>query len=130
MPRGKKNTEKARQQAGTSATQEQGLTKMEAMRRSLGELGLDAKPLQLKAHLKSKYGINMDTSVISSYKGTLKNKMGKRGPGRPKKARQTAGSSANGSSGSLSVADIQAVKAVVSKLGPDTVRELVDVLGK
>jgi hypothetical protein len=110
-----------------AAANAEGLSKMEAMRRILAEFGDDMKPLQIQEQLKTKYGIDMAPTVISSYKTTLaKKKKGKRGPGRPAKPTATNGIIAGG----LTVTDIQAVKVLVKKMGAENVRALVDVLGQ
>src|SRR4051812_22756774 len=81
MPRGRKKKAKAAAPAATNGTSggpapaaaegpaEAGaVTKMEAVRRSLGELGPDAKPAEVQAHVKSRFGLDMTPAHVSTYK--------------------------------------------------------------
>ncbi len=46
---------------------------MEGVRRAIAGLGgYDASPKDIQSVLKSQFGINMDTSMISNYKSALK----------------------------------------------------------
>jgi hypothetical protein len=51
------------------------MTKAEALRRALGDLGKDAKPVQLQAHIKAKFGLDMTTAHISAAKTEIVRKM-------------------------------------------------------
>src|SRR5215218_7905299 len=44
---------------------------MEAMRQALAELGDDAETPRLQAHLKEKFGVEMTTKHISTYRGDI-----------------------------------------------------------
>jgi hypothetical protein len=112
--------------------------KMEAMRQALGDLGNDAKPLDLQKHLKSKYGVDMDTTLISTYKSTIK-KAGQsaviRRPQRRAKAAAPAAPApaqqlARAANGGISMEDIKAVKELADRLGTDRVKELAEVLAR
>src|SRR5271170_2978381 len=54
-----------------TATNGEKLSKMEAVRRVLKEHGKETMPLDIQATLKKQYSIKMDTSTISTYKGTI-----------------------------------------------------------
>ncbi len=101
------------------------ITKMEGVRRALAELGKEAAPKQIQDFLKSKFGINMEPSMISNYKSSLKS-AGKtaisRKPGKP--------AATPSATGGITLEDVRAVKDVVDKIGADKVRQLADVLGK
>ena len=47
-------------------------TKMEAVERTLKELGKDTMPLEIKDHLKKRYGMEISANVASNYKKKLK----------------------------------------------------------
>jgi hypothetical protein len=49
-------------------------TKMEAVERTLAELGRGTLPMAIKAHLKKRYGIEISAAVASDYKKKLKKK--------------------------------------------------------
>src|SRR5438876_8539885 len=98
----------------------EGISKMEAVRRTLAKLGNEAMPLDIQKHLKSEFGIDMDTSMISNYKSAVKT-AGKSAVIRAPAARKAA--STNSRAGGITLEEIRAVKAVVDKFGAERVRE-------
>jgi hypothetical protein len=143
MPRGRprKTPESPAQEsaaAQTSPTTTNGnsgneaLSKMDAMRQTLADLGKDAMPLQLQGHLKSKFGIDMPTSHISNYKSVILKPTPKKGkPGRkPKAAVQLAAPKGTDDSTGVSLDDILAVKQLTDRMGAATVRELADLFSE
>ena len=111
MPRGKKREK---------------VNKVQLVEEALGHLGKDAKPLEIQKDVKAKHGIELDTSLISTYKGYIAGK--KKGNGR-KKGRKPA-EAGNAKADGITVHDIEAVKALVDRMGAEKVRELAKVLGK
>src|SRR5437016_3391211 len=101
------------------------ISKFEAVRRALKELGSDAMPLEIKDYLKKQFSIEMDTQNISNYKSTLKAK-NRRAPKRQAVSKPTVATAPGG----FSLEDIQAVKEVADRIGPEKVRQLADVLSK
>lgn len=101
--------------------QRAGMSKMEAVRRTLNELGKDAMPVAIQQHLKSKYQLAMATSVISNYKGMILKK-GKRKGRRGRPAAKVG--AAHGSNGAVRLEDLQAVKLLVARLGAAHVQTL------
>jgi hypothetical protein len=108
-----------------------GISKMEAVRRTIATLGKDVKPNDILGHLKSEFGIPMSYDMASTYKSAvLKKKKGKkRGP---KPASEVAAvPTANGQiTESISLEDITAVKALSDRLGAEKVWQLAKVLAK
>jgi hypothetical protein len=100
------------------------VNKMECVRQAMGTLGNDATPKQLQAHLNDKFGLKMDTKMLSTYKGSILKAARKRGGGR----RPMGGAAAI--NGGVRVEDIRAVKALVDRIGSDSVRQLAEVLAK
>lgn len=99
------------------------VTSTEMVRTALAELGPDAKPLAIQQFIKERYnGKELSTTIISNYKSVMKRKGGKRkgGPGRPPK-------SAGG--GSIAIKDIEALKALVEKMGAGSVKALLGIMG-
>jgi hypothetical protein len=103
-----------------------GISKMDAIRQSLDKLGDDAMPLQIKDHLKSKFGIDTDTTLISTYKSTiLREKKSKKPLGR-----HPRGKAAASSTEAVTMEDIKVLKELTDRLGVDQVGELAEVLAK
>jgi hypothetical protein len=101
--------------------------KFEGVKRALAALGPDAKPLAVQGYVKKSFNLDVSTAVISSYKKELKAKAKKPGPKPP--AKQSAPVAANGSrSGGITLEDIQAVKGLVGRVGPDQLKGLIDLL--
>jgi hypothetical protein len=99
------------------------MTQTGMVRAALEELGADAKPLAIQEHIKTKFNKELPTSIISNYKSVMKRKGAGNGaagrgrrPGRPPRG------------GGLQIADLEAVRALVRRLGADNVRRLVDVV--
>lgn len=93
----------------------EGPSRMQMVRDGLGELGSDAKPQELHAHIKAKHNVDVPKQIISSYKSLI-NKQSNGGGGRGRKG---------GGSGALRVEDFETVRGLVSRLGSATVRRLV-----
>jgi len=112
------------------------ISKMEAMRQTLGTLGKDAKPKDIDGHLKSTFGITMSSAMISNYKGlALKGGKKKRGrkPGQKAASASAPASTASTSShgrSSYSIHDIRAVQELAGRLGAKKLKELAEVLAK
>jgi len=94
------------------------VTQKEMVRTALQDKGWDAKPLEIHEYIKEKFNVEMPASYISNYKSNLKKESGKGGG---KRGRKPAG-------GSFQLAHLEKVRALVSELGADQVKALVDVL--
>jgi hypothetical protein len=103
-----------------------GLTKMDAVRQALKDLGKDAKPTQLKGHIREKFGIEMSTDHISTSKGIILRK-GKK-PRAKKLAVQKETAKPPAGRNGISLQDIRSVKDLVKKVGADQLRGLIDLL--
>src|SRR5262245_61324860 len=104
--------EKTTTQPGAAKGKPNGMTKMEAVRRALADLGKGAKPTQRQGHIREKYGIEMSTDHISVCKGKIVRK-GKKGRARkPAAAKEVAPPPARPTAvrNGISLADIQAVR--------------------
>jgi hypothetical protein len=140
MPRGrpKKPAEATKQEAeAPKPGQVNGgaISKLEAVRRSLAELGNDAKPLALQGHLKKTFGIDMEPSYISKYKSLVltsarKLKGSKPKPAVPATPAPTPAPKASATGGGISLDDIRAVKELTARLGADKVSELAGLLAR
>jgi hypothetical protein len=110
------------------------ITKQEAVRRALAELGRDAKPTVIKGWVKEKHGIEMGTDHISTAKGQiLREGRGKRKAGavtQPSAAQNSAEPRQQGKGNGISLDDIEAVKGLVGRVRADNLKKLVDVLAR
>jgi hypothetical protein len=124
--------------AATGKGKRTGMSKMEAVRQGLRLLGRGAKPLQLHATIKEKFGIDMSPDHISNYKSTIlkskgkgKGKWGKKAAAAPQAAATTSTASANAHGrGGLSPEDVENVKTLVRRFGSSSLKKLIDVLVK
>jgi hypothetical protein len=121
-------------------TQTAGITKVEAVRRALAELGTDAPPTQIQGWIKDQLDVEMNTDHISTTKSALRRKVAGKATSAAKKpaptkrpvqqASQAAADGAGKGRGGISLTDIAAVKDLVGRVGADQLRALLDVLGK
>jgi hypothetical protein len=133
---------------GAGAGKGNGISKKEAVRLALGELGRDAKPAQLRPYIKETFGLDMTPAHITTAKGELLRGKGGKGkatkgkkaapklpttatapapPAQPP-AKAPAGGSRSG--GGIRLEDIEAVQGLLGRVGADTLRGLIDVLAK
>jgi hypothetical protein len=121
--------------AETANGSKAGVSKMEAVRQGLQQLGRNAKPLKLQAFIKEKFNIDMTPDHISNYKSTILKSKGKPGrkpgtktdPAAPAAASMKPAGNAYGRGG-LSPDDVENVKTLVHRFGPTSLKKLIDVL--
>jgi hypothetical protein len=99
------------------------ISKMEAMRRAIGEIGRDCKPADYQVFIKSKFGLEMSADMISNYKSTLLK------DGATKSTVQTPQAQAK-PAGGFKLDELAAVKALSDKIGAEKVLQLAQVLAK
>src|SRR3954470_12306484 len=63
----------ANAKAGASAPKK-GMTKMEAVRRAMRELGKDTQPAKMQGFIKERFGFDMNPNHISACKGEIRKK--------------------------------------------------------
>src|SRR5262245_59103956 len=104
------------------------ITKMEAVRRVLAEMGKDAKPAQMQPVIKERFGFDMSTDHIGVYKGTILKNPKKKPSAKPAAAPAPPATPAAprvDKAGSIDLADIQATKELVDRVGADRLRALI-----
>ena len=107
-----------------------GISKMEAVRQAIGKMGKDIKPPAILSFVKENYNLDMSYDMASNYKGLILKKRGGKRRGR-KPGRKPAAVATNGrKAGGITLADIEAVKALADRLGAEKVRQLAAVLAK
>jgi hypothetical protein len=108
-----------------------GMTKQEAVRRALSELGNDAKPTEIKGFVKERFGIEMTTDHISTAKSDIRRKAGRKGKSVAKKPPQVQSAAAKGSGKTdIPLEDILSIKDLVGRLGAEPLRTLIDAFAK
>jgi adenylate kinase family enzyme len=109
----------------TPASNEPQISKMDAMRQAIKELGYDAKTVKYQRLLKSRFGLVIDTNTVSNYKSSIKREQAKKSALIPTPAAIPAASVLG-----FSLDEIEAVKELADKIGAEKVKQLVEVLGK
>jgi len=123
------------------------MTKRDALRQALKSLGKNAQPLAIQGFLKERYGLEITRRHISKFKGDeLRQQAGKKAKVKPspankiepkkaaapkpevKAAPAPQGKISNGKG--INLTDIEAVKALVSRIGADQFRKLIELLGQ
>jgi hypothetical protein len=122
-----------------------GITKQEAVRRALAELGPDAKPLAIQGFIRDRLGMEVKTDLISFYKKAAKKKANAQGPAAarpsaapkaerrstpppPVRPRHAAGR--GGQEAAIPLADILYVKRLVGRHGAGPLHTLVDAFAR
>ncbi|MCI0703138.1 MAG: hypothetical protein L0241_18830 [Planctomycetia bacterium] len=99
--------------------QKQGkVTQKATVQAALDEKGWDASSAEMQAFIKEKFGTELSANVISNYKSVIKREGGKGGKG--KRGRKPGAT--------LQMEHVEKVRALVSELGADQVKKLVDLL--
>jgi hypothetical protein len=123
-------------------TPAEGMTKAEAVRQAVAELGKDAKRTQLRDHIQAEYGIEMSLDHISVEKRKyLKKKAKKRKlaaakpPALPSAARtaepkEPTPEPAAPQEDAICFGDIEATKGLMERVGADRLKRLIDVLAR
>jgi hypothetical protein len=120
-----------------------GMSKREAVRQALAELGEGATPTQLRGHILGTFGIEMSTDHISTEKGILRRKKvaaAKPAVAQPSAARQAGPGKAApkpqcvaappGDGRAIGLEDIETAKGLVERVGADCLMKLIDVLAR
>jgi hypothetical protein len=116
------------EQSGNGQLQERLTNKTEAVRHALAKLGKKAMPAEIQDFIKTNFGIELTTKVISVYKCNLARTKGK--PGRkPKAVQGTAEAVPNPAApAGVTFKDLRAVREITNRLGPARMRELVELM--
>jgi hypothetical protein len=111
----------ARAKGGAVDSGDKGPSKMGMVREALQQLGDDAKPKAIGDHVKTKYGVDIQPAMISSYKSTIVGKGGGR-----------SGSMRTGRGGgsTVSISDLEHVQRLIDRVGANHLQLLIRVLAK
>jgi hypothetical protein len=106
----------------------------------LQDLGNEAKPLQIREHIKKRYHIEMSLDHISTVKGEILRETGQAKPaaGKPtvpqrpiRKEDSAKGAKAPGErEQGINLKDIETVKDLVERVGAASLKKLIDVIAR
>lgn len=122
------------------------VSKMEAVRQALSKLTKNAMPVDIQTFIKNTFGIAMTTAHISNYKtdilrkaaGKSANKsskpaiakpMAKAPPAPTAVAKAPSVPAPKASTSGISLQDIEMVKSLLARVGPGSLKALIDLLG-
>src|SRR3954451_23629784 len=94
------------------------VTQKAMVQAALDEKGWEAGPTELQAAIKDKFGVELASNIISNYKSVIKRAGGK-----------TSGGGKRGRKAGAQFSDLEAVRGLVTRLGAEQVKKLVDVAG-
>jgi hypothetical protein len=97
-----------------------GPSKMSLVRDALAAVGGDAKPRDIQSHIQEQSGVEIPTTVISSYKSVI---LGKQAGGRSARGGGRAGSG-------VSIGDIEQVQDLIRRHGAGQLQKLIEALDK
>jgi hypothetical protein len=116
------------------------ITKMDAVRKAQAALGKNAPAAEVQSFVKDRFGLAMTVDHIHNCRSEIrkqaKKKAGKAkaaaaaAQAKPAAAAPAAHAPAARASGVVSLADLQAAKALLQRVGPEGLRTLIDVLSK
>lgn len=98
------------------------VTQKQMVRDALGEKGWQVPPLELQEYIKDKYEVELATNVISNYKSVIKKEDGTSGTSNISVA--VGAKLGRKAAVGLDMADLEAVKGLVSRLGAEQVKKL------
>lgn len=90
------------------------VTQKQMVRDALAAKGWKVPPLELQEYIKEAHGVELAINVISNYKSVIKKAEGAGGAPAPGKA----------AAAGLNMADLEAVKGLVNRLGAEQVKKL------
>lgn len=106
------------------------MSKTDAVREAL-KANVDGN-VEISAWAKEKYNLDIDPKHISVIKWTLKNKKPARKTGRkpgPKPGKKAKAVAVSSNGDTVSITDLEAVRALTGRLGAVNVKRLVDIVG-
>jgi hypothetical protein len=111
------------------------ITKHEGVRQALTELGRDAKPLDIQKYVKDRFGFDMTVAHIYTSRSDILRKGVKKKSSKGPKIEAAAQPQveparvAQKSTAAVSLDDLRAIKGLVSRIGPEVVKTLIDLVG-
>jgi hypothetical protein len=119
---------------GASSRRAGGVTKIGAVAEALAALGKDASRADIQKFVKNKHGLEMTLDHISNCKGELRKAKGhaKKAVAKPPAGgkQEPKQPTTQPQAHSISLTDIETVKDLVERVGPDSLRQLIGVLAR
>jgi hypothetical protein len=119
-----------------AATKTADISKIDAVRKAMEELGKKAMPGEIQEYVKEKFGLEMSMSHVSNCKSALRKKKRRKAAaaGEAESAPAPAAAPVKAASApagdeSVSMGDIAAVKELVGRVGEDKLKSLIGLLG-
>jgi hypothetical protein len=110
------------------------MTKKEAVEKGLGALGTSATPSQLQKHIKATYDIDMGLKHIATAKAKILKAGGaKAASAKPAAVRRETGKTATPKAHGvqeINLRDIETVKDLLERVGPASLKKLIDVMAR
>jgi hypothetical protein len=116
-----------------------GISKMDAVRQALSELGKTSKPVEIQKFVKERFNITMTVGHVSNYKTTILAKKKRKAPAKTVRSDVAVTSpvppapvarEAGKLSASVSLEDIRTVKSLLASVGADDLKDLIDLVAK
>lgn len=98
-----------------------GTSKMQMVSSALQELGADAAPKEIQSHVSGRHGVELSTTMISSYKSNILKKQG--GGGR-------RGGTTGGPGGGVGLKDLTTLRELIDRVGAAELQQLIKVLAR
>lgn len=131
---------------GSPAKKDAGsMSKKDTVRRALQDLGNEARPMQIRDHIKQRYNMEMGLDHISTVKGEILRESGQAKPAAAKppakqapaskpaasaeQTRKTAPAQLSETPG-ISLKDIETVKDLVERVGASSLKKLIEVMAR
>ena len=129
---------------GTLPTGQAPQTKMDAVKRALTTLGRKAKPTQIRAWVRSQFGMDLSNDLISTYKGEILHKKGGKGKKTAAAKKEQTGATAKPApaakaalrpaagkaTAAISLDDLRVVKGLLARVGADGLKGAIDLLSR
>ena len=101
-----------------------GPNKTQMVVQALQELGAEAPPKEIQSHVLDKHGVELSTTMISSYKSNILKKQGGGGGGGRR------GGGAAGAGGSVGLRDLATLRDLIDRVGAAELQQLIKVLAR
>jgi hypothetical protein len=104
-------------------------SKTAAFNSALEALGTEAKPLEIQQWILQQYGMNLKTSLLSTYKSNWLRKHRSGGASGMGTRTFSVRVGKPGSKGDATLHDIRTLRELVDRVGPTQFKEMLDLLG-
>jgi len=125
--RKKRSQGKEQPAAGGENAAGKSISKSDALREAIRELGEDAKNSDLADYIRSKHGEQAVPASFTVAKSTILKKLRQGAPARGRRDAQPVSATSN--AGGISLGDLRQIKDLARRYGKDPIKEVLDLLG-